>query len=295
MSIKIFNIEKKEFEYENVCAEGFMRFLYGNGFGKLAVWTIFRRAFFSRLCGLWADSKISAGKIEKFIEANSISRKDMLKDSKCFATFNEFFTRALALDARKLADCDISFPSDGRHLLIRNITKCDSFYIKGQSFNLEKFLNDPKLAARFDGADMLISRLSPVDYHRFHYPVSGEIVARKLINGALFSVSPIALIPRISIFWENKRVLNIIDSKDLGMCAFVEIGATNVGGIVNFDNAGSFAARGAEAGYFRLGGSCVVTLIPKSAKIAWDEKLVEMSAQNIECYCKVNSFAGRRA
>ena len=47
----------------------------------------------------------------------------------------------------------------------------------------------------------------------------------------------------------------MIESPTLGMCAFVEIGATNVGSIINFDKVGALAVRGAQAGMFKFGGS----------------------------------------
>lgn len=296
MSIRLYNIAKETFEEEKVPAESFMRFLYGNPAGSMLLWGVFKRAFLSRLGGVWANSKMSRKKVASFIANNGIDVNEMLYSPENFKTFNDFFTRALSKTARPVAspenDAAVSFPSDGRHMLIENVSSADAFYVKGQKFDLAKFLGDESLARRFHGGGMLISRLSPVDYHRFHYPVSGQIAARKLINGALFSVSPIALIPRISVFWENKRVLNLIESPSLGMCAFVEIGATNVGTIENFDSPGSDVKRGSPAGLFRLGASCVVTLIPASSKIAWNEKLVQMSRQQIECYAKVGTLAG---
>ena len=294
MGIKIYNLEKEKFEEEKVCAEGLMRLLYEKRIGSFMVWVLFKRAFFSRLCGLWADSRRSAKAVFKFIEDNGINTDEMLYAPSNFKTFNEFFTRALADGARPLADCDVSIPADGRHLLLKNASESDVFFIKGRRFDLSGFLGDAALAERFRGADMLISRLCPADYHRFHYPVSGEIAARKEISGALFSVSPIALVPRLSVLWENKRILNLIDSPSLGLCAFVEIGATNVGSIVNFDKVGAQAVRGAQAGMFKFGGSCVVTLIPKSANIRWNETLCRMSSQSVECYCKVNTCAGNK-
>ena len=208
MGIKIYNLEKEKFEEEKVCAEGLMRLLYEKRIGSFMVWVLFKRAFFSRLCGLWADSRRSAKAVFKFIEDNGINTDEMLYAPSNFKTFNEFFTRALADGARPLADCDVSFPADGRHLLVKNASESDVFFIKGRRFDLSGFLGDAALAERFRGADMLISRLCPADYHRFHYPVSGEIAARKEISGALFSVSPIALVPRLSVLWENKRILN---------------------------------------------------------------------------------------
>ncbi len=296
MGIKLYNIYTSKIEEENVCAENTLRFLYESQLGSVALWAVFKRRFFSRLCGFWANSKRSAKTAANFIADNKIDIAEFKNPPSSFKTFNEFFTRELVDTARPLAKSDnslaISFPSDGRHLLIENVSLSNSFYAKGCKFNLASFLGDDNLARRFENASMLISRLSPLDYHRFHYPISGELVARREIGGSLFSVSPIALSRRLEIFWQNARVLNIIESPEFGMCAFVEIGATNVGEIINFHKLGERVARGQQAGMFKFGGSCVVTIIPAESKINWREKLVEMSAQNIECYAKVNALAG---
>lgn len=296
MGIKIYNIHSRREESEQVCAETFMRFLYGNVFGKVCVWSLFKRAFFSRAFGLWADSKRSARAIEKFVSDKNINMNESLLPIPAFKCWNDFFTRELLESARPLAlqgdENALSFPSDGRHLLVENIDEANSFYAKNQFFNLADFLGDEKLARRFQGGAMLISRLSPLDYHRFHYPFGGEIVARKIIRGSLSSVSTIALKKNLSILWRNKRVLTLIDSPILGVCAFVEIGATNVGSIINFGRLGEFVSRGAQAGFFKFGGSCVVTLIPRGAKIDFDKTLIEMSSKNIECYARANSLLG---
>lgn len=299
MGIKIFDLKTSKFCEEKVCAEAFMRFLYESAAGRAATFSVFRRLFFSRLCGLWADSASSAKAVAKFVADNAMDESEFAVPVSDYKTFNEFFTRELADGARPLAEPDsdgaVGFPSDGRHLLVRNASKNDFFYVKGARFDFAKFLGDEVLARRFDGGDMLVSRLCPTDYHRFHYPISGEIAARKNIDGTLFSVSPIALTKRLSIFWENKRILNLIDSPKFGMCAFVEIGATNVGSIENFGAIGDYAERGRQAGMFRFGGSCVATLFPPSCKIEWNEKLVEMGAKGIECYARANELAGRLA
>ena len=54
---------------------------------------------------------------------------------------------------------------------------------------------------------MLISRLAPVDYHRFHFPVDATLQKTKLIPGSLYSVSPIALKQMVNVLTENKRML----------------------------------------------------------------------------------------
>jgi phosphatidylserine decarboxylase len=79
---------------------------------------------------------------------------------------------------------------------------------------------------------MLISRLCPSDYHRFHFPVSGIPSEAKLVNGSLYSVSPIALRRNIRYLVMNKRVITLIEAPEFGTVAMIEVGATNVGSIV---------------------------------------------------------------
>lgn len=293
MSIKIYNSLTGRLESESVCAEGFMKFLYGTKAGNFLLFSMVKRAFFSKLFGLWADMPISKKAALKFIEEHSINVAEMEKDPRAFTCFNDFFTRALKPRARPLSEGknDISLPSDGRHLAIENLSLCDTFYAKNQSFDLEKFLKSRELAKRFDGGAMLISRLSPLDYHRFHCPVSGVLEARRAIRGDLYSVSPIALREKISYLFENKRVLNLIGLKGGAMCAMVEIGATNVGTIVEFAKIGETLERGSCKGLFRFGGSCVVTIFEKgSAK--FDDEIIKYSKESIEYYGLANSRIG---
>ena len=296
MKIKVCNISDSSLFEEKVCAEKAMHFLYNTRLGRAAAWAFVARSAFSRICGIWADSRISAGAVAKFISANNINVEEMLEQPSSFKCFNDFFTRRLRPGSRPVAEPEnpkaISFPSDGRHLLIKGAGGDGRFFVKGRSFSLKDFLGNAKLAARYFGGDILISRLSPVDYHRYHYPIGGVIAARKLVNGALYSVSPLALLKRPGILWENKRVLNFIESGEFGMCVFAQVGATNVGSIVNFGKLGDSAVRGAEAGMFKFGGSCVLTIFPPGARITWNKTLEEMGSQGIECYARANSLAG---
>ena len=293
MALEIYNSITNQIEIEEVCAEGFLRFLYSNAAGNLLLWALIKRGLFSKFFGLWADSKISRKAALDFIEKHNIRVGEMKLSPSDFKCFNDFFTRELVDEARPLSagENDISFPADARHLAFENVTQADTFYAKGQRFDLEKFLDSADLAKRFDNASMMISRLSPLDYHRFHFPVSGRITARKLINGALYSVSPIALSKRIAYMFENKRELNIIELDNGGLCAIVEIGATNVGGIKQLQDVGAYAKRGDCKGYFKFGGSCVVTIFEKNLA-KFDSEILQHSQTPIEYYAKVNSRVG---
>lgn len=293
MALKIYNSITGEIETEDVCAEGFMRFLYTNPMGKFLLWAFIKRKLFSKIFGIWADSPISKNAALDFIDDHGIRVGEMKRDPKSFKCFNDFFTRELADGARPVS-CgtkDISFPADARHLAFNNVSASTVFYAKGQRFDLVKFLGCKKLAERFENGAMMISRLSPLDYHRFHFPVSGRIVARKNIKGALYSVSPIALSLNLEYMLENKRVLNLVELENGGLCAIVEIGATNVGTIVQLQNIGDFGKRGDCKGYFKFGGSCVVMIFERGLA-KFDDKIIGHSQNSVEYYAHVNTRAG---
>ena len=184
-----------------------------------------------------------------------------------------------------------TFPADGRHLAIENVSSADSFYIKGQRFDLAKFLGSQELAAEFEGGSMLISRLCPVDYHRYHFPVSGKAGAARILDGSLRSVSPLALRRKLSILWENRRMITEVESAAFGKMIVMEVGATCVGGMHSTFEAGSQVEKGADKGYFSFGGSCVTTVYKKGA-IRFDGDLMEQAADGREVYAKMGERCG---
>ena len=209
-----------------------------------------------------------------------------------YTSFNDFFYRKLKPEARPIAAGPelAVFPADGRHLAIPDVDAAGTFYIKGQAFDLGAFVGDAELAAEFAGGSMLISRLCPVDYHRFHFPVSGEAGAAKLLPGSLRSVSPLALRRHLSILWENRRERTLVESEMFGKVLVFEVGATCVGGIHQTFDAG-WVAKGDAKGYFSFGGSCVTTLFKQGA-LRFDDDLIEYSAQGIEVYAKMGERCG---
>jgi len=138
---------------------------------------------------------------------------------------------------------------------------------------------------------MLISRLCPTDYHRFHFPVAGIPGEARLINGWLYSVSPVALRRNIRYLVENKRMITRIESAEFGTVAMIEVGATNVGTIRQSFVPGRPVQKGEEKGIFAFGGSCVITLFA-SGRITFDADILAQSAQHIETYAKMGDRLG---
>lgn len=155
---------------------------------------------------------------------------------------------------------------------------------------MAKFVGDPALAEQFAGGAMIISRLCPVDYHRYHFPVSGIVAGVHLLDGSLPSVSPLALRRQLSILWENRRARTLVDSPEFGQVLVMEVGATCVGGMHATFQPGP-VEKGAEKGYFSFGGSCVTTIFQKD-RIRLDADLLEQAAQGREVYAKMGERCG---
>jgi phosphatidylserine decarboxylase len=279
---------------EKIFGERWLRFAYENPVGRLAVWLIAKRRLFSWYYGIKMNDSKSEMLIIKFIADYDIDATEFAKSAFQFKTFNEFFYRALKPEARPIdpsGDTAV-FPADGRHLAFPDVARAEGFYVKGAKFTLEELLGDRALAGRFSGGAMLISRLCPTDYHRFHFPVSGIPGEARLVRGSLYSVSPIALRQQILYLVRNKRFVTLIESPRFGTVAMIEVGATNVGSIVQEGYIPcESVAKGAEKGLFAFGGSCVITLFEKG-RIAFDKDLIEQSAGFVETYARMGDRMG---
>ena len=290
--ITFYNRLTQRLETEAVYGEGFLRFTYESPLGALPLHALVKRAAFSSWYGRRMDGPASRAKIAPFLATYGVDTHEFADAPDSFRTFNEFFYRKLKPQARPIAPGDdvISLPADGRHLVLPDIAECDNFFIKGTRFDLAALLRDAAFAERYAHGSMLISRLCPVDYHRFHFPCAGTPGAARLINGPLYSVSPIALRRRASIHWENKREITVLRTPGLGDVLLLEVGATCVGSIVQTYTPGAAIEKGAEKGYFRFGGSCFITIF-EPGKIQFSDDLLENSKAGREVYARMGDVA----
>lgn len=286
--IQFFNRYTHEIETEVIYGERWLRRAYENPLGRAATALLIKRAVFSKWYGWRMSRPESRARVLPFIEKYRISRDEMAGQPEFFPTFNAFFARKLKREARPIAADKnaVVFPADGRHFVIPDLAVNDGIFVKGVRFDLAALLRDDALAQKFAKGSMLISRLCPVDYHRFHFPCAGEAGAARLINGPLYSVSPIALRQRPTLLWENKRSITKLQSETLGEVLLLEVGATCVGSIHQTYHAGDSVAKGGEKGYFTFGGSCCITVFgPGRVKFA--NILLEHSAQRREVYARM--------
>ncbi len=286
--IQFFNRHTGCVETEQVYGEAWLRWIYGTPAGRVALWAVARRAWFSSWYGWRMDRPASRAKIAPFIAHYGVDTAAFTKRPEEFTSFNDFFYRTLKPGARPVdaAPDAVVFPADGRHLGFQNAAEIAGVFVKGQRFDLAALLGDAALAERYREGTLVLSRLCPVDYHRFHFPLAGVPSESRIINGPLESVNPIALRRRLSILWENKRVLTRLETERFGTVLLLEIGATNVGGIVQTYRAGVPVEKGAEKGYFRFGGSSTITIF-EPGRVRLAEDLMENSRQCRELYARI--------
>jgi len=291
--IRYYDRQNQTLKTELIYGEPWLRFTYENRVGRFFLWLLVRRTLFSKIYG-WRMSQRASGRlILPFIVRSYIDVDDFVKSALTFRTFNEFFTRALKPGRRPIAGEDnvAVLPADGRHLVFPDVDAADGFYVKGQKFSLAELLGGAARTEKFAGGAMVISRLAPVDYHRFHFPCAGVPDDARLINGWLYSVNPVALRRNVRHLVQNKRYLTLIESPAFGTVAMIEVGATAVGRIMQTYVPGRVAVKGEEKGIFSFGGSCVITLF-QAGRIAFYADLVEQSAQNIETYARMGDWLG---
>ena len=220
--------------------------------------------------------------IRKFVEHYRVDMSEAADPAiEHYATFNDFFTRALRDGVRPIADAPFVSPVDAAISQFGPIEHDQIFQAKGHSYSTRALVGgDQALAHRFDHGHFATLYLAPRDYHRIHMPCDGRLVRMIYVPGDLFSVNPLTARHVPSLFARNERVVCVFDTP-FGPFVNVLVGATIVGsvatvwhGIVNpprtrgirewdYADQNIVLAKGAEMGRFLL-GSTVVMLFPKN-------------------------------
>ncbi len=271
---------------------------------RLAVWRQYGlpKQALTRFAGVvarWQGGAASTALIRWFVGRYRVNMAEAAEPRiEAYASFNDFFTRALRPGARPLAAAHLLSPVDGAISQFGRIQGGQIFQAKGHQYSAAALLGgdlagDPKgdasLAAPFADGSFATLYLSPRDYHRIHMPCAGTLRRMVHVPGALFSVNPTTARGVPGLFARNERLVCLFDDAQGQPFALVLVGATIVGsmatvwhGVVNPPRPGVLRdwrygadaqppvtlAQGAEMGRFLL-GSTVVMLFPKPAAGAW--------------------------
>ena len=186
-------------------------------------------------------------------------------DIASYATFNDFFTRALKDGARPLFAADYVCPVDGAISQLGPITGDQIFQAKGHSYSTTALVGgDAALAAQFQDGSFATLYLSPRDYHRIHMPCDGDLRRMIYVPGDLFSVNPTTARGVPGLFARNERVVGATIVGSMATVWHGQVNPPRSPQICEWQyQAGQVSLKkGAEMGRFML-GSTVVMLFGK--------------------------------
>lgn len=233
----------------------------------------------------WVTTEI----IRRFVLKYQVNMDEAAEsDIASYATFNDFFTRALRTGARPIADADLVSPVDGAISQFGAIEHDQILQAKGHNYSVTAVVGgDAALAAQYEHGSFATLYLSPRDYHRVHMPCDGLLTRMTYVPGELFSVNPVTARGVPGLFARNERVVCVFESSS-GPFVLILVGATIVGsmatvwhGVINRSRGTvvrnwTYPAvsngqqvpvslkKGEEMGRFLL-GSTVVMLFPKGS------------------------------
>jgi phosphatidylserine decarboxylase len=245
----------------------------------------------SKLVGALARSRrawIRRPLLSFFIRTYRPEMDDALNaDPHSYASFNEFFTRALKPGARPLASVPhaITSPVDGRISALGVSGDGRLLQAKGRDYGLQALLaGDQRLTDLVQGGPYLTIYLAPYNYHRIHMAMAGRLRNVWFVPGRLFSVNDVTARNVEGLFARNERLILEFDG-DQGPHIQVLVGALFVGSMGTVwhgditpppqrtpvqlplpATAATLCAQGAELGRFNMGSTVILLLPPGGAR-----------------------------
>lgn len=274
---------------ERVFGGAALRRIYGGGLASTVLRRLMPQPWVSALYGRLQRRPSSRLKVPGFVADLGIDANEAERPWRDYETLDAFFTRRLRPGARPIdpaADALLS-PADGRALAFAGVV--GDLPIKGQRVPLAVLVGAP---LPFERAAVLVVRLAPADYHRFHAPADGVLGGPRVVGGPLQSVHPIALAAGAPSF-ANRRHVSLLHSEVAGALYLVEVGALLVGEIERTRAPGP-VRRGDELGLFHFGGSTVV-LVADAARVALDDDLLRSTARGLETLVRQGERVARCA
>lgn len=240
-------------------------FLYGTFIGRIILKLITNKVT-ANIVRWHFSKKWSIPRINRTIKEYNIDMS--LFENKDYQNFNEFFLRRkknLKIDMDKthfISPCDSK-------LIVYKLNRESAFDIKGSKYSVNEIINKDLLD--YNNGYALVFRLEVMDYHHYHFIDDGTMDEYKSIKGCLHAVLPIAF-KKYKVFHTNAREYTTLHTKNFGDVIEVEVGALNVGKIVNEKNIEKYR-RGDEKGHFEFGGSTIILFV-KENKITIDNDIL---------------------
>ncbi|MFA6238815.1 MAG: phosphatidylserine decarboxylase [Bacteriovorax sp.] len=300
MEINFFNRITQTVEREKVYGDKMVEWLYQTNSGK-ALSHVICAPPISKLYGALQNTAWSKSKISNFVKEYNISMEDYLPENQNsespYSSFNQFFIRRFKEGKRKFIQNseDMGAFSEARYFGYNSVHDDESIPVKGAYLKPKHLISNTKWEETFHDGPLLLARLCPVDYHRFHYPDNGVILDDYRVDGLLHSVNPLALKAKQDILITNERHVSILETENFGKLAYIEVGAICVGKIVQTKPLvkGDAFKRGQEKGYFLFGGSTVI-VVGEKGKWEPSRDIIDYTKKGMETYLHLGMSVARR-
>jgi phosphatidylserine decarboxylase len=232
--------------------------LYKKALGRFILNLFIKRNFMSKFAGKFADSTISRKILSTFIKDYNINLDNFIVPSSGFKTLNQLFTRDYRKNKIKfLKDKGLlCAPAEGFTSILKDINYKSIVQAKGFNYSLKELFGDEKenTAQIFDKGILIRIRLTPKEYHWFHYLDDAEILEMRKIKGFSYTAEHLALENIKKMFCKNVRDITILETENFGKVAYVEIGSTFVSSIVQLNKQKDKVRKGDKKGCFKFGG-----------------------------------------
>lgn len=244
----------------------------------------------SQVAGRFAASRhplVKKAFVRTFAKAYGITLDEYERKSfNAYDSFNDFFTRELAEEARPIdaTENGIVSPADGSISQIGQIEQDKLLQAKGTYYTAGHLLADSDDGDYFADGSFATVYLAPSNYHRVHMPFTGRLVKTRYVPGSLFSVNNTTAAGVPDLFARNERLVCLFET-EFGMASVVMVGAMIVAGIetvatgkiqrtdsIQTEEHDMTLNKGDELGRFYLGSTAIV-LLPKAAGTEWQAGL----------------------
>jgi phosphatidylserine decarboxylase len=242
--------------------------------------------------GRFMDSPESLQYIKAWLAAPDTQIEDFIVPEGGFTSFNQFFTRELnpTKKARPIAAPDddsvlVASADSEINFILSDLTLTKLLDVKSRQLNIKQLLHRSKYAPRFEGGTAVSCVLMPGNYHRYHAPVTGNVVEGVEVPGIyngitdgehwfneIFNVGESTT--DFSIFEDFHRSYFVIETEKHGCVGVVPVGLNTISAMSSslVNNQSTLVPvggtpvpvqKGDELGHFAYGGSLNILLFQK--------------------------------
>ncbi|MBV9727114.1 MAG: phosphatidylserine decarboxylase family protein [Gammaproteobacteria bacterium] len=201
-----------------------------------------------------------------------------------YRSWDDFFTREFRAGIRPVAHPDdqaiiVNACESAPYRIARHVNHRDKFWIKSQPYSIAHMLANDPLAPLFAGGTVYQAYLSPLSYHRWHSPVSGQVKKAYVKDGAYFAeaashgfdpAGPNDSQAYITEVATRALIFIEADSPHIGLMCFMAVGMAEVSTCQITVYEGQRVRKGDQIGMFHFGGSTHCLLFRPELKLEFD-------------------------